>query len=234
MGKREFDAATPEWMDRKEEADDELQEDLENLRVLNSAFGAHQMVLDFVRDRLSETGEIRIVDLATGYADIPREIVRLARSENRRVRILAVDANPATLQLARDASREFSEIEFEQADIREFQIPRGVHLVLCNLALHHFSEGDAVRILANCAEAAPAWTFVSDLRRCGFLTFGIWLVTAFWLRAAMTRHDARLSAKRAFSHREFAELARLAGWENFSHKVFGGVRQAVWKSSRAG
>ena len=44
----------------------------------------------------------------------------------------------------------------------------------------------------------------------------------------MTRTDARLSAARAFSFREFRSLAERAGWKNFGHREFRFIRQAIW------
>jgi hypothetical protein len=47
-------------------------------------------------------------------------------------------------------------------------------------------------------------------------------------REPMTRHDARLSAARAFSFNEMQTLARHADWKNFGHKKFRFARQAIW------
>jgi hypothetical protein len=44
----------------------------------------------------------------------------------------------------------------------------------------------------------------------------------------MTRVDARLSAERAFSFREFRSLAERASWKNFGHAKFAFARQAIW------
>ncbi len=54
------------------------------------------------------------------------------------------------------------------------------------------------------------------------------MLTAFIYREAMTRTDARLSAARAFSFREFRSLAERAGWRNFGHRKFRFARQAIW------
>jgi hypothetical protein len=44
----------------------------------------------------------------------------------------------------------------------------------------------------------------------------------------MTRFDARLSMKRAFSVAELRTLATRAGWKNFGHRRFPVSRQAIW------
>jgi hypothetical protein len=44
----------------------------------------------------------------------------------------------------------------------------------------------------------------------------------------MTKFDARLSVRRAFSFGELAGLAQQAGWEGFRQARFALARQAVW------
>jgi hypothetical protein len=69
---------------------------------------------------------------------------------------------------------------------------------------------------------------VSDLRRGLLASIGVYLLTAFIFREAMTREDGRASAARAFSFGEMPELARRAGWLNFGHRKFRFARQAIW------
>ena len=48
----------------------------------------------------------------------------------------------------------------------------------------------------------------------------------------MTRHDARVSARRAFSFAEFRQLAERAAWTDFGHSRFIFCRQALWLDER--
>jgi hypothetical protein len=61
---------------------------------------------------------------------------------------------------------------------------------------------------------------LSDLRRGFLLRAGGYHLTALIFRELMTRHDARLSAMRAFAFSEMHDLAVHAGWENFQHEKF--------------
>jgi hypothetical protein len=72
------------------------------------------------------------------------------------------------------------------------------------------------------------FVLVSDLRRGFLLKAGVYLLTALIFREPMTRHDARLSAERAFSFAEMRDLAVRAGWDHFRHKKFRFARQAIW------
>jgi len=226
--KRCFDPAVLEMMDRPQPVSLELERDLERLRQLNRQFGSYRLVLSFMRRWIKPGVRTRIVDLATGSGDIPRLIAGYARQIGAEVEIDAVDRQAATLEVARRLTTGYSEICYCEANILEWDPPDAYDIALCTLALHHFSDKDAVRVLRRCRQLSRRFVLVSDLRRGLLLQAGVYLLTALIFREAMTRHDARLSAARAFSFSEMRALALRAGWKYFGHKKFRFARQAIW------
>jgi len=226
--KRSFDPAVLEMMDRPQPVSAELERDLERIRQLNRWFGSYWLVFSFMRRWIKPGDQVRIVDLATGSGDIPRLIVDHARKIGAKVEIDALDRQSATLEIAKKLSAGYEEISYIGANILEWKPAAAHDIALCTLTLHHFSNEDAVKVLRRCSEAATRFVLVSDLRRGFFLKAGVYILTAFVLREPMTRYDARLSAARAFSFKEFDKLARQAGWQNFGHKKFRFARQAIW------
>jgi 2-polyprenyl-3-methyl-5-hydroxy-6-metoxy-1,4-benzoquinol methylase len=233
--KRQFDPALPELMDRPQRVTRELERDLANLRSFNRWFGSYRLVRHFLRRWFCPNGKARILDVATGSGDIPRLIVDHARRQNVSVQIDAIDQQESTIEIARDLSAAYPEIDFSCANLFEWNPAEGYDIVLCSLTLHHFTNDDAVRALQKIRELSTARILVADLRRARWLTIAVYLVTAMIYRDAMTKTDARLSAARAFSLVELRELAERAGWTNFGHQKFAVGRQAIWidSSSRA-
>jgi 2-polyprenyl-3-methyl-5-hydroxy-6-metoxy-1,4-benzoquinol methylase len=225
--KRHFDPAEPELMDRPQPVTPELVSDLRNLRKLNRYFGSYRLIEHFLRRWIQPRSQMRILDLATGSGDIPRLVVDYARNAGADVKVHAIDQQPSTLEIARSLSRDYPEIEFFESDVLSFG-DRGYDIVLCSLALHHFEEETAVQLLRRCRDLSQRYVLVSDLRRGLLATVGVYLLTAMIFREPMTRTDARLSAERAFSFREFRSLAERAGWKNFRHRKFAFARQAIW------
>jgi len=226
--KRQFDPAVPELMDRPQPVSKELADDLRNLRQLNRFFGSYALVGRFLRRWIKAGDRLHIVDLATGSGDIPRIVVDYARKAGATVKIDAVDRQSATLEIAKHLSENYPEISFIAADILEWQPSAPAEVVLCSLVLHHFSEEDAVRVLCRCRELSKQFVLVSDLRRGLLASVGVFLLTELIFRNPMTRYDARASAARAFSFKEFRSLAERAGWKAFGHKKFRFARQAIW------
>ena len=226
--KRSFDPAVPELMDRPQPVSDELKRDLGNLRQLNRFFGSYSLVRRFLRHWIKPGEHLRVLDLATGSGDIPRLAVDHARSLPATVKVDAIDQQASTLEIARQLSSQYPEISFHLANAMEWQPDEPYDIVHCSLALHHFSEADAVRLLQRCRELSRKFVLVSDLRRGLLASVGVYLLTATIFREPMTRSDGRASAARAFSFAELRDLAHRAGWQNFGHRKFRFARQAIW------
>ena len=226
--KRRFNPAKLELMDRPQPVSGELERDLENIRELNRWFGSYSLISLFLSRWIKAGARLRIVDLATGSGDIPRLIAEYGRKVGAELRIDALDRQSATLEIAKKLSARYPEITFVEGNLLEWDATEPYDLVLCTLALHHFSDHDAVCVLKRCRELSRNFVLVSDLRRGWLAKLGVHLLTATMFREPMTKYDARLSAARAFSFSEMNQLARRAGWTNFGHKIFPFARQAIW------
>jgi 2-polyprenyl-3-methyl-5-hydroxy-6-metoxy-1,4-benzoquinol methylase len=215
-------------MDRPDPSTPELARALINLQKLNRHFGSHRMIRHFL-NRWFKPGEtLTILDACTGFGDIPRLVVEWARQRGSQVRVLALDMQPATLEIARRRSTLFPEISYVQADIRSFQPGDRFDIVLCSLALHHFAWREAVEILQRLRQLGGRGVLISDLVRSVTGLLGVYLLTSTIFRDPMTKFDARLSIRRAFSFGEMKRLAVEAGWQEFGHRRFSVSHQALW------
>jgi SAM-dependent methyltransferase len=228
---RKFDEATIEMMDRPQLVSAELLVDLENLQQLNRYFGSYRLIKFFLRRWFRPGSSVTAIDLCTGFGDIPRFVIDWCRANDVSAQITAIDSQPATLELAMERSRSYPEINFTVFDVLNFAPERRVDFVFCSLALHHFVDDAAVRLLQHVRSMARRGILVADLERSDFGVLGIYLLTSFAYREPMTRFDARLSIRRAFSFPEMRQLASLAGWEPFGHRRFPICRQAIWLES---
>ncbi|MEY2538932.1 MAG: hypothetical protein QOG67_2672 [Verrucomicrobiota bacterium] len=215
-------------MDRPQPVSAVLDRDLRNLRELNRWFGSYAMIRFFLQRWLEPRTHYRIADLATGSGDIPRLIVDQARTLEARVSVDALDQQSSTLEIAKNLSGAYPEISYMSANILDWEPSEPYDIVLCSLALHHFSDDDAVRLLRRCRQLSKKFVLISDLRRGLLASVGVYLLTATIFREPMTRTDGRLSAARAFSFSELHLLAERAGWKNFAHRKFRFARQAIW------
>src|SRR6202007_673838 len=129
----------------------------------NRWFGSYSLISSFVRRWISSGDRLRIADLATGSGDIPRLIVDHASKVGADVQIDALDQLRATLEIATRLSADYPNISFIEGNLLEWDPPQPYDMVFCTLALHHFSESDAVRVLRRCRDLSRRFVLVSDM-----------------------------------------------------------------------
>ncbi len=225
---RDFSEAQPELMDLPNQDENALRRDLEHIALLNRAFGGRRAVERVFHALAGQAARLLLIDLAAGYGDHGRNLIRRARAKRREVTVIAVDFQFQTLQIARRATPAGQKMFFVQADARKLPFRNGsADLAFCSLALHHFAEHDALTVLREMARIGRLGAACLDLVRSRAAAIGIWLLTTLIMRDPMVRHDARLSVRRAFTFAEMKELAQQAGWPNLELRRFFWFQQAV-------
>ena len=182
---------------------------------VNGLFGGRMVTMVHVKRLLAAWPADRLVtvlDVGTGAGDIPRELVRWARREGRRIRIFALDRDPATLQIAATLVRDYPEITFLRGDALRLPIRAGaVDLTISAMTLHHLEPDAGVQYLAEMNRAARVGFVVNDLVRSRLAHWVVWLITRFITRGAISRHDGPLSVKRSYTPGEVSGLCEQAG-----------------------
>jgi ubiquinone/menaquinone biosynthesis C-methylase UbiE len=155
---------------------------------------------------------LRILDVATGSADIPWRIARWARRHDRPARITATDLHPQMLELARRRCRAYPEITIEPADALQLPYPdASFDVSIMSLALHHFDDAQQPRVLREMARVSTRLVLVNDLERTWLNYLGARLLASTWWRGnRLTRHDGPLSVLRSFTRRELQRLGEQA------------------------
>jgi SAM-dependent methyltransferase len=195
-----------------------IREELNTLEDMNRRLGGYHLIFHHVRRFLpSNPGTpVRILDLGTGNADIPRALVQWTRKRGVSVSITAVDGNSDVLEIAQEACRGSPEIQLEQHDLRRLPYgPNSYDLVLCSLALHHFGWADAVMILRRIGEVARTGYLVNDLRRNWASIWISALVIRLMTRSTIVRQDGPQSCRAAFTVGELRAAAGEAGLRNY-------------------
>jgi len=207
-------AGAIELMDLPNADPGELAHSLADLAWINRWLGGLRLIGTHLASFLhGAAAPIRILDVGTGYADVPRAIARWGRRAGLPVEIEGMDHHEHIVRLARQASGSYPEIRICQADAMALPYPEGsFHIVLASLVLHHM-EGEAqVRLLAELHRVASQVVLVNELRRGSWPFLVTWGALHALTTNRLTRHDGPLSVRRGFLPEELMVLARRAGW----------------------
>lgn len=201
-----------------------LSDSLRFIRGINSALRYTRATLCHLErfSRRWKPGEtIRILDVATGSADVPLAIVRWARRRGFHVRVIGIDLHQRTCDAARAATRHEPWIEIVRGDALCMPFdPGSFDYAIASLFLHHLSDADARDALRAMDRAARRGIIAGDLVRnrrayC-------WIVLFTLLSNPMVRHDARVSVAQAFSSDEAKKLIAASGLAYLRyHRHFG-------------
>src|SRR5574337_1125574 len=203
-----------ELLDRPNNSDEEIRENLRDLERLNRYFGGVRTVLVHLGRMMGEHSQrsLTLLDIATGGADIPRAICRWARKRKLPAAIEAVDQNDRVLAAAANWSIDFPEIRLRQAQAPPLPYQdRSFDYVIASLFFHHLTEAEGILLLREMARVARRGLLVNDLLRSRLA----WLLTTMTTRLLsgnrLTRHDGPMSVLRGFRPLELRRMATQAG-----------------------
>jgi ubiquinone/menaquinone biosynthesis C-methylase UbiE len=210
---------------------EELATNFRDIQRVNRWCGGTSAILTAL-PQLIPSGEtsFSLLDLATGVADIPIAVERWCIARGYEVDITATDVSPQILGLADAQIAGSTRICLQQADARA--LPFASHafdVVTCSLALHHFDPAEAVLVLRQMDRLCRTGFLVNDLRR-GAVGFGAsWFASRLTTRNRLTRHDAPLSIRRAYTPAELRSLLDEAGVQNADVKTLPWFRMVAIK-----
>jgi ubiquinone/menaquinone biosynthesis C-methylase UbiE len=210
-----------EWMDAPDANPAELRRSLAFIRRINSLLGYTRSTLAHLK-RFSQSwkpGEhLRILDVATGSADIPRAALGWGKDHGFDLEITGIDLHPHTLQIAAENP---IGMRFVRADALSLPFADGsFDYAMTAMFLHHLSEEQAVQVLKEMNRVAARGVIISDLLRSRRAYAWITLFTLF--STPMVKHDGRASVAHAFTKREILDLCSAAGLDYVTyHKHFG-------------
>jgi ubiquinone/menaquinone biosynthesis C-methylase UbiE len=178
-------------------------------RWLGGLSSSRNMLLRFLRD----TGRrsVRVLEVGAGDGRLAARLRSMLRERGIRADFFVLDRRHRHLLFGRPAS----DLHPVVADALALPFRReSFDVVTCNLLLHHFSGGDALRFLCSLGAAARDAVLINDLERCWLPYFFI-RAAPWFTRNRMSRHDAVASVRQAYTRRELAQLAAAAGFTDF-------------------
>jgi len=188
---------------------------LRDLRRVNRLLGGARLSRLAIARLWPDGTSLAVLDVGTGGADIPVSLLADAARRGRSLRVEAIDSRPEVIEaarLARPAVDRVSGLSLRVADGLALPYPDGAFDVAhCSMVVHHLEPAEAVALLREMARVSRLGVVVNDLVRGRLFWAGAWVMSHAATRNRLTRNDAPLSVRRAFSRAELRALAAEAG-----------------------
>ena len=187
----------------------ELERNLGEIARANRWFGGIAPIVREVR----ACGARTVLDVGIGGGDVPRALLRDASRRGSELIITGLDRSDAILAIARERAEGESRIRFVRAEGERLPFDDGAFdAAICTLTLHHLEPPGAIAVLRELRRVARVRAIVGDVVRSRVALGASWLFAHLLTRSPLTRHDAPLSVRRAYTPPEALALAHAAGW----------------------
>jgi ubiquinone/menaquinone biosynthesis C-methylase UbiE len=178
-----------------------------DIQLANMLFGGTHALMAELREALPDLPRsATLLDVGTGVGDIPA-----------RAALMAARRGVTLLSVGLDSVEELVSTSTHRIPLgvcaNALELPFAAHsidVVCCSQLLHHFEEGDALRLVREMHRVARVRVIISDLRRNWLAVAGLW-GASFPLRFhPVSRHDGVVSILRGFTTQELRRVVKTA------------------------
>ncbi len=188
-----------------------LERTLDQIAWINKWLGGNHITINGLNKLWKNTPitkEITIVDLGCGNGDMLRVVADLARKENRKVKLIGIDANNFTINYARKLSVDYPEISYIEETIPSEAFSNLTYdIILSTLFFHHFTNKEIIASLIEIITKTRIGVVINDLHRNQWAVFLFRLLTIF-IPNPMVRADGVTSILRGFKKSELQNFAQ--------------------------
>jgi ubiquinone/menaquinone biosynthesis C-methylase UbiE len=203
-------AGVPELLDGDLDDPSTLGRNLRDLRRVNRLSGGAALSRRAIAFLVPPPAPVSVLDVGTGAVDIPLALLAAGRRDGRQVEVTATDSREEVLAAARALTPGLEQTDgltLSIADGRGLPFPDDAFDVgHASLVLHHIEPDEAIGFLRELARVSRRGIVINDLSRRPITFIGAWLLSHALTTNHYSRHDAPLSARRAYTLNEARSL----------------------------
>ena len=190
-----------ELMDDFQDGIDELRVVFEDINRVNRILGGNMITINAVAELMRKNPKkaYTILDMGCGDGNMLREVARFCKRQGIQVRLIGVDLNENALILAKEASKDFPEIEFRYQDILDLKTETlDCDIVINTLTMHHFTDVQLSVFLKKFIELAKLGVVINDLHRSRLAYYLFQLFSIIFIKTKVAKIDGLISISKGF------------------------------------
>lgn len=210
----------PEIMDDFALEGETLRDALDKIAKINQLLGGNKLTLQGVQSLLNATNsnqELTIVDIGCGNGDMLRTLADFGQKQQLKFKLIGIDANPFTINHAKELSQQYPSISYLCEDIFEDNF-NSLHydIVLCTLTLHHFKDEEILQLMSGFYKNANIGIVINDLHRSS-VAYRLFQALCFVFNLnTMSKEDGLVSILRGFKRNELENFSEKLGFKKYT------------------
>jgi 2-polyprenyl-3-methyl-5-hydroxy-6-metoxy-1,4-benzoquinol methylase len=208
----------------------ELEQTLRELKTINRWLGGNHVTTGGLGKLMKDRPQsfYHIADIGCGGGDMIGIMDRWCKSQDVNVNFVGVDANKNIIDLAKERLKELDNVQWRVQNVFESDFSNErVDIVTCTLFTHHFTDQQLIDLIQAFRRKATLGVVINDLHRHWFAFHSIRVLTKFFSKSHMVRHDASLSVLRSFKKSDWEKILAASGVKSFKIKWYWAFRWQV-------
>ena len=204
-----------ELLDQEDIPFEAIQQNMAELNTINTFLGGHRVSLKGFKKLAGTKKEISVCEIGCGGGDNLLAIARWCVKKDIRLSPSGIDINPNCIAIAKRKFQDFPQ-GFRVSDYRLVDLENNKPgIIFASLFCHHFTDEEIISMLQWMRANSSIGFFINDLHRHRLAYSSISLITRFFSKSYLVKHDAPLSVLRGFRKKEWRGLLDRAGIKEY-------------------
>jgi hypothetical protein len=190
---------------------EDLKHVLATIDRINAQLGGHRATIEGIKTLLKDRNQKHLViaDLGCGSGDALRHISKWAKTQDFNLQLIGIDANPHTIEIARELSADYKNISYRVIDVfsEDFEYFQA-DIITCCLTLHHFEDQFIEKLLPVLEQKSKYGVLINDLHRHKLAYHLFKLYCLVFVNSDIAKKDGLTSILRGFKAKDFETYAK--------------------------
>ena len=175
----------------------------------NRLLGGYGITLNALHDLIKTHPKesYTILDMGCGDGQMLRKVAKFLKKREIKHQLIGIDLRDDVLDIAREKSIDFPEIQFVRQNILELDDSYDCDILLCTLTMHHFTDANIHIFTKKFVSIANIGVIINDLQRSKMAYSLFKLFSLFFIKTDVAKYDGLVSISKGFLMPDLQEYA---------------------------
>jgi ubiquinone/menaquinone biosynthesis C-methylase UbiE len=194
----------------------DIEQNMHELNIINTWLGGHRITLQGFKKLTGNQKQITVCEIGCGGGDNLKAIEIWCRKKNIVLKLIGIDINADCIAIAaskfKNSNAAFLLFDYRVIDFEN----KKPDILFSSLFCHHFTNEELIRMLQWMKSNSTIGFFINDLHRHPLAYYSIKWITKIFSKSYLVKNDAPLSVLRGFNKKEWLQLLKEAGTDNYT------------------